>query len=100
MGTTISVIDNDGGGRSGNTGQFWNGKKEQGPPPQDDPWILEKKIVLPCMKPAGLLSESASVKMSQQKAKLRPRVQSTSQPYFGLSQKNVLLNGDACGTPN
>ena len=36
----------------GNTGQLWNGKKEQGPPPQD-PRILEK-FVLACMKSAGL----------------------------------------------
>ena len=27
----------------GNTGQPWNGKKEQGPPTQD-PWILEKNL--------------------------------------------------------
>ena len=76
------------------------GMEKRNKDPQDDPWILEKKIVLPCMKPAELLSESASVKMSQQKAKLRSRVQSTSQLYFGLSQKSFLLNGDAFGTPN
>ena len=73
-------------GNMGIQGNFGMEKRNKDPSPSP-PWILEKKIVLACMKSAGVTVLRCFCENEPTKSKIRPRVQSTSQPSFGLSQK-------------